>query len=102
MGNLSVTEYAYIGLDKSGNSLGVGQEPALQVQNVDFSILTSGLSQKFDRDTKLVRILADSDCKVVFGLDDIDAVNGGSLVAAGVPEYFGVQGSIKVSVVGVA
>jgi hypothetical protein len=97
MSNLSITEYSYIGLDRAGSPIGGGLEPAVNIQNVQFSSV-EGVSDSFDKSTTMVRVISNVDCRVVFGSDP-KATQGSTLLNVGVAEYFGVSPRIKLSVV---
>lgn len=97
MSNLSVTEYDNTTLDGRGDSMPVAQHPGLAIQNITFTA-THGASAAFNRNTKLIRVVSDADCRIVFGASPV-AVTTDMLVKAGSAEYFGVSPFIKVSAV---
>jgi hypothetical protein len=97
MSNLSITEYDDVTLDDRGAAMPVANNPGITVQNVSFTA-TAGQSAAFNRETRLLRIIADADCRIIFGADPT-AVTTDMLVKAGSVEYFGVTPFIKVSAV---
>ena len=99
MSNLSITEYASVGRDVNGSPLPAGQAPALAIQNVTFTTATA--SAAFNERTRFIRVVADADCRVVFGTAPV-ATSSDTLMAAGQHEYFGVDplgGPYKISAV---
>lgn len=99
MSNLSITEYASVGRDVNGSPLPAGEAPALAIQNVTFT--TAAASAAFNAKTRFVRVVADADCRIVFGTAPT-ATSTDTLMAAGQPEYFGVNalgGPYKISAV---
>ena len=97
MSNLSVTEYDNTTLDARGDSMPVATNPGVTIQNISFTA-TAGVSAAFDRDTKLVRVISDADCRILFGANPTAVVTD-MLLKAGSVEYFGVTPYIKISAV---
>jgi len=97
MANFSITEYSDIALDRTGIPMAVGLEPAINIQSVSFTA-TPGISSEFNKSTRLVRVIADADCRIKFGTSPT-AGSGSTLLNAEVAEYFGVGAQLKVSVI---
>lgn len=60
---------------------------------------TAGLSAAVGVSTTLVRLVSSSDCFVLIGAAPVATSSNGSLLPAGVVEYFGITPGQKVSVV---
>lgn len=91
-----VQEYSSLAGDVGGATVVVGREPANVVQSpVDF---TSGAaaSAAFDKRTKFVRIIVDTDAHVQFGSNPT-ATSNDMVLPADTVEYFGVHEDDKVS-----
>lgn len=92
MSNLSIAEYRTLGRDRSGHPLPAGEEENVTIQNLTFTT-SSVQSSAFNSETKLVRIVADADSRVLFGTNPTAIASGGSasiFLPAGSVEYFGV------------
>ena len=97
MSNLSVTEYDNTTLDARGDTMPVATNPGVAIQNITFTA-TAGASAAFNRSTKLIRVISDADCRIVFGTAPT-AVTTDMLLKAGSAEYFGVSPYLKISAV---
>lgn len=97
MSNLSITEYRSVGRDVNGSPLPAGLAPAVTIQNVTFTA-TAAASNAFNDETVFVRIVADADCRIVFGTAPT-ATSTDTLMVAGNAEYFGVKAGLKVSAI---
>jgi hypothetical protein len=97
MSNLSVTEYDNTTLDARGETMPVATNPGVTIQNITFTA-TAGVSAAFDRNTKLVRVISDADCRILFGVSPTAVVTD-MLLKAGSAEYFGVTPYLKISAV---
>lgn len=82
MNELNITEYSSL-------SVGVGLEPALRAQKVDYSQET-GESDRLNERTSFVRLLSDIDCRILFTRNGKDVKVSGTILPAGIPEYFAV------------
>ena len=93
-----ITEYRKIATDVNGNSIQAGQEPSIATQSVTFTTPKDAVA--FHSNTRLVRIIADADAYVAFGLtgDTPSASAADTKIASGVEAYFGVPGSGVLSV----
>jgi len=98
MSELNITEYSSL-LQVNGNPVMVGGEPSIKAQTVEFS-LSPGESSVFHPATGLVRLVSDTDCRILIGTDP-SVTESGTILPAGLPEYFGVRKgeSHKISVV---
>ena len=96
MATLYVTEYAKFGYDENGGSIPLGREPAVANQTVTFT--TSTASNAFGPATRLVRIIADADCHLLFG-EDPTATTDHQFVPAGQEAWRMVRSGHKVAAV---
>lgn len=94
MANLFVSEYSVQGLEGGGKVIPAGKEPALVEQRVVFS--TSAQSAAFNERTNFIRVQADANAHIAFGLDPTAEATNKYLVA-GVPEYFAVSAGHKIA-----
>ena len=94
MALLNLTELAAIRLVDGGPAQ-IGQLPEEAVQEITFS--TSTQSAAFGGSTKLIRVVADADCRIKVGPNPT-AVATGLLLKANVIEYFGVAAGEKLAV----
>lgn len=83
MNELNITEYSSI-------QSGVGMEPSLRVQKVEYSY-ESGVSDELNERTSHVRLLSDIDCRILFTRNGKDVKVSGTILPAGIPEYFAVS-----------
>ena len=99
MSELNITEYVNLGRDLSGVLVPVGEEPALVIQNVSFTG-TSVQSSAFNDKTRFVRLIADIDTRIEFGINPTAGATKTNL-PMGVAEYFGVKlgESLKVAAI---
>lgn len=98
MANLWVTEFAATGIPfDSGGTLNTpfAQEPAAAAQKVAFTTATQ--SAAFGSTTKIVRLVADANCHVLFGADPTADADDERLTS-GVAEWRVVTAGHKVSV----
>ena len=100
MSNLSITEYSEVSLDQTGFPMPLSNNPGLAIQNVSFTA-TAGQSATFQKGTKVVRIVADADCRILFGLNPTAVASTDILLGSGVVEYFGVEPFMKISAVAI-
>lgn len=84
MANLYITEYVFPSRSRSGSFLQIPQEPPIAEQVVAFTTATS--SGTFNARTKVVRLVADANCHVVFDSDPTATANSQRLTAD--VEYF--------------
>lgn len=94
MATLWVQEYSSAGV----RGTQIGKEPAITSQTVTFTSSTA--SSAFHPITKFVRVIADVDCHLAFGVSPT-ATSSGMKLMAGSAEYFGVRGGDKVAAVAV-
>ena len=95
MSKLYITEYKELrGVD--GGLAQIGQEPGVDQAPLTFT--TAVASAVFAAGTKMVRIVSDGNCHLLFGADPTATVNN-KLVAASAVEYFGVIEGQKVSAI---
>lgn len=86
---LRITEYAEAATDRRGRLVPVAIEPAVAEQSVAVSG-TSASSAAFSATTRWVRLLADEDVHVKFGLPTPTATTSHQLLRAGVEYWRGV------------
>lgn len=102
MGILSVTEYERFGRDKYGKTRDTVVEPAVANNNVTFSTATA--SSVFNAKTRVVRLVSDVACYIIFGTSPTATTSHTYLPSHSV-EYFNVgdttgqNESLKVSAV---
>ena len=89
MSNLNITEYANLGRDVSGYVIPVGEAEELAVQNVSFTT-SSVQSSAFNAKTRFIRVVADVDTKISFGLNPTASATTMTL-PSGTVEYFGIK-----------
>ena len=94
MGILRITEYGAI-REAEGGLAQVPQEPSLARQKITFT--TSTQSAPFNPKTRLIRLLADTDCFVSIGQNPTADANS-TMLKADIPEYFGVRSNMKLAV----
>ena len=95
MGKLYIKEYKELrGVD--GGLAQIGQEPGITQAPLSFT--TTAASSVFGSGTKMVRIVSDTKCHLVFGSNPVATVND-MLVAADAVEYFGVIEGQKVAAI---
>lgn len=97
MAILNVTEYTSVAKDKFSNRIPVGQEPANATQDVSVGA-GSTQSNAFAATTRMVRVVADVDSRILFGSNPT-ATSTSILVVAGQAEYFGVEPGTKVAAI---
>ena len=90
MASLWVTEY------NSPGDMPVAKEPAVRTQVVSFTTTTQ--SAAFSDDTRCVRLIADADCHLLFGLNPT-ATTSGQKVISGQETWRQVKPGDKVAVV---
>ena len=88
MSAMTVTEYARLAQDQTGNVLEVGEEPAIAVQNITFTG-TAGVSANLNDATRFVRIHVDGIAGVRIGAG-VTAVTTDPRMGASQTEYFGI------------
>ena len=82
MSELNITEYTSL-------SKGIGHEPSLSSQSVDYES-TAVRSKRLNDRTSFVRLISDDDCRIVFGQDpEVDPAVG-TLLPSGTVEYFSI------------
>ncbi len=91
MGNLYIQEYE---CTINQGKVQAGLEPRIASQKVSFT--TSAASASFNSATRFIRLWSDIDVWVKFDFDPTAVVTDMPL-AAGVPEYFGVNPDHKVA-----
>ena len=96
MARLYVTEYGKFGFDDNGGSIPLGREPAITTQVVTFT--TSTASNEFAANTKLVRIISDTDCHLLFGSSPTATTNH-QFLPANQEAWRMVTGGMKVAAV---
>jgi len=98
MANLSITEFERLSRDVAGNLIPVGHQYSVTVQNVDY---TAGSTQSaaFQDSTKFIRVVADTDVRILFGSNPTAVANSSILMASGSAEYFGVAPGEKVAAI---
>ena len=74
----------------------ISQEPSVDQTPVSFT--TSTQSAAFASGTKMIRVLSDANCHIVFGDSPVATVNNKKLIANNV-EYFGVIEGQKVAAI---
>ena len=79
MAKLSITEYDVLPDDGRGRLLPLGGEPALADQEVTFTTATQ--SAAFNAKAKFIRLIADADCRVLFGANPTALAASQRLVA---------------------
>lgn len=95
MAKLYIKEYKELrGVD--GGLAQIGQEPGTAQAPLSFT--TAAASAVFGEGTKMVRIVSDTKCHLVFGDAPVATVNE-MIVAADAAEYFGVIQGQKVSAI---
>ena len=95
--NLYIREYRSIAIVNS-SQVQVAPEPGTDQSVVSFAAGTAN-SAAFASTTRIVRLICDAQCSVLFGPSgSTTATNANSFLAAGVPEYFAVQPGQIVSV----
>lgn len=99
---LDITEYSNLALDRRGNVIPVGQEPAITVQQI-VPGGASVASEAFSANTRFVRLHTDVNCRIEFraagpGVDPT-ATAASQRLAAGATEYFGVLPGYKVAAI---
>ena len=94
MAKLYISEYEGVRQD-SGGLAQVAQEPGIEQTPVTFT--PAALSAAFAARTKVVRIVSDADCFLLFG-DSPTATANSKFLPANLVEYFGVNAGQKVSV----
>ena len=98
MATLYVTEYATLALGARGESMQIGQEPAIAEQTVAIGV-GSAQSSAFAAQTTFVRLHSDAICSVAFGTNPT-ATASNKRMAAGQTEFFGVNSrASKVAVI---
>ena len=98
MAKLYIKEYKELrGVD--GGLAQIGQEPGIAQTPLSFT--TTVPSVEFGIGTKMVRIVSDTKCHLVFGKSPVATVND-MLVAADAVEYFGVIEGQKVAAIAAA
>lgn len=96
MSFLWVTEYSALGDDLDGSVMPVAREPAVTDQKVTFTSSTQ--SAAFAADTRFVRLQADANCHLAFGLNPTATTSTQPLIANTV-EWRTVKGGHKVAVI---
>ena len=97
MATVYISEYAGQPIDRNGQLLPAGEEPALAYQTVAIGGV-SAQSSAFNSKTKFVRIHTDAICSIKFGTSPT-AVATETRLAANTTEFFGVQLGQKVAVI---
>ena len=98
MSKLYITEYKGVRQVEGGLSQ-VGEEPGVDQTAVTFT--TAVASDPFGAGTKVIRVISDGNCHLVFGTGPTETVNN-KLVIANSVEYFGVIEGQKVSAIDAA
>ncbi len=94
MANLYISEYTDVVRGSGNLPIMAGKEPAVARQKVAFT--TAALSAAFNRSTILIRVYADADVWLEFGVNPTATVAKAPLPAY-TAEYFGIQPGHKVS-----
>lgn len=89
MPTLYITEFTTEGVDALGRDVPVAKAPPVAEQVVTFTG-TSAQSATLNPLTTMVRVTADSNCSLAFGVNPT-AVTTGMRMITGAVEYFGVQ-----------
>ena len=97
MAKLYITELASIGANDNAAALPIAALPSIADQVVAISG-ASAQSAAFNASTKFIRVVSDTPANIKVGVNPTATVNT-LYLAAGVPEYFGVQGLAKVAVI---
>ena len=97
MSKLNITEYRNQARDLSGHVISAGEEGSLAIQNIVTSA-SAASSSTFNEATKLVRVIADVDARILFGTAPVADANS-TLIPAGGVEYFGVKPGLSLSVI---
>lgn len=92
MNELNITEYSRL-------QEGVGIEPAIRVQKVGYSA-EAGISNSLNEITGVVRLISDTDCRILFTKNEKEVKDDSTILPAGIPEYFSVSSPpLKISVI---
>jgi hypothetical protein len=97
MSILDITEYAELGVSRSGGRVLAGIEPAITNQQL---VIGAGSLQSavLNETTTFVRLHADIPCRVLFGTNP--TANGTHRrLSAGATEYLGVSPGLKIAVI---
>lgn len=94
MPSLYISEYKDVVRGSGNLPIMAGKEPAVARQKISFS--TAAQSAAFDRSTIFIRVFADADVWLEFGVNPTATVAKAPL-PANTAEYFGVQPGHKVS-----
>lgn len=100
MATLYISEYSDLAKTSVDFKFQAPQEPALADQTVTISG-TSAQSSAFNANTRLVMVVTDTACHIIFGSSPT-ATTSKKLLPANVPMYFGVTGAHKVAVIAAA
>lgn len=97
MAFIYVHEYARQPLDRAGQLVPAGEEPALASYQVAIGV-GSAQSAAFNAKTKFISVHADAICSVKFGANPTAVATEGRM-AANETRYFGVQPGDKIAVI---
>ena len=99
MPSLSITEFKFNALNEASGISPIALMPNVTEQSIAIGT-TSGQSSAFNVSTRVVRLAADTACRIKFGTSPV-ALNNSMLMPAGGVEYFGVpqDGSFKLAVI---
>ena len=86
---LSITEFDEVGRHGLGGPTPTGQVLNSVVQNITFTT-TSTQSAAFAANTQLVRVVASTDVRILWGTNPTSVATTSMLLPAGDVEYFGV------------
>ncbi len=93
MAKLHITEFVEMRKDERGDIIRVGKQPGTD-QVVTYTTTTA--SAAFGATTKFIRVVADADAYISFGLAPTATANS-PFVPADKPEYFGVEAAHKIA-----
>lgn len=98
MAVVDITEYDKLALDNLGARVAAGVEPSKAVQQIAVSASSAACANRFDGNTKFVRVHTDVTIRIAFGASPTAAATSQRMVA-GATEYFGVTPGIKMAAI---
>lgn len=96
MAKISITKFADVSKTSNGSLL-CATTPFISTEDFTASSV-SAQSSEFESNTLFVRVVSDTDVRVVFG-NNPTATTSSMPIKAGLPEYFGVSAGLKMAAI---